>query len=184
MQQFPCIQLNTQPPSVENSPTQQGVALLLSTSASDDLVEDEDDMATTSCAAHQLCCNPNSDTDNYRFCMNCNGEAHTICTEQINFQTPLSDKLVIGMWPGAYWLKLSLLDDSLTDIVYGGGGGGGGEGGGGRELCAVWCDLALSLAGCVLVRTLYLVMRARNYLANIYVTNYGCISTTKCILAR
>ena len=66
--------------------------------------------------------------------MNCNGEAHTICTEQINFQMPSSDKLVIGMWPGAYWLKLSLLDDSLTDIVYGGGGGGGvGEGGGGRE---------------------------------------------------
>ena len=31
-QQLPCIQLNTQPPSVENSPTtQQGVALLVST---------------------------------------------------------------------------------------------------------------------------------------------------------
>jgi len=94
-QQLPCIQLNTQPPSVENSPTQQGVALLVSTSASDDLVEDEDDMATTSCAAHQLCCDPNSDTDNYCFCMNCNGEAHTICIKQINFQTPASDKLVI-----------------------------------------------------------------------------------------
>ena len=138
MQQFPCIQLNTQPPSVENSPTQQGVALLLSTSASDNLVEDEDDMATTSCAAHQLCCNPNSDTDNYRFCMNCNGEAHTICTEQINFQTPSSDKLVIGMWPGAYWLKLSLLDDSLTDIVYGGGGGGGGRRGEDGGSCVMW----------------------------------------------
>ena len=74
---------------------QQGVALLVSTSASDNLVEDEDDMATTSCAAHQLCCDPNSDTDNYCFCMNCNGEAHTICTKQINFQTPASDKLVI-----------------------------------------------------------------------------------------
>jgi len=58
-------------------------------------VEDEDDMATTSCAAHQLCCDPNSDTDNYCFCMNCNGEAHTICIKQINFQTPASDKLVI-----------------------------------------------------------------------------------------
>ena len=69
--------------------------------------------------------------------MNCNGEAHTIYTEQINFQMPSSDKLVIGMWPGAYWLKLLLLDDSLTDIVYGGGSGGGGERGGLRELCDV-----------------------------------------------
>jgi hypothetical protein len=48
------------------------------------------------------------------------------------------------MWPGSYWLKSSLSDDLLTDIVYGGGGGGGaaggrgeggGRGGGGRELC-------------------------------------------------
>ena len=94
-QQLPCIQLNTQPPSVKNSPTQQGVALLVSTSASDNLVEDEDDMATTLCAARQLCCDPNSDTDKYCFCMTCNGEAHTICTEQINFQMPALDKLVI-----------------------------------------------------------------------------------------
>jgi len=54
----------------------------------------EDEMAP-SCAACQLCCNPNSDSDDYCFCMNCNGEAHTICTEQTNFQTPASDKLVI-----------------------------------------------------------------------------------------
>jgi hypothetical protein len=33
---------------------------------------------------------------------------------------------------GAYWLKSSSSDDSLTDIIYGGGGEGRGEGGGGR----------------------------------------------------
>jgi len=33
------------------------------------------------------------------------------------------------MWPGAYWLKSSSPDDSLTDIVYGGGGEGQGKGG-------------------------------------------------------
>jgi hypothetical protein len=44
----------------------------------------------------------------------------------------------MGMWPGEYWLKSSLLDDSLKDIIYGGGGGGeAGEGGGERELCDV-----------------------------------------------
>jgi hypothetical protein len=36
-QQLPCIQLNTQPPSVENSPMQQGVALLVPTYASSNL---------------------------------------------------------------------------------------------------------------------------------------------------
>ena len=47
------------------------------------------------CAARQLCWDPNSDTDDYRFYMNCNGEAHTICTEQMHFQTPALDQLVI-----------------------------------------------------------------------------------------
>jgi hypothetical protein len=105
MQQLPCVQLNIQPPSVEKSQKQH-----LSTPAGDDdyapyideevdvpLPSDdlnEDEMAP-SCAACQLCCDPNSDTDDYPFCMNCNGEAHTICTEQMNFQTPVSDKLVI-----------------------------------------------------------------------------------------
>ena len=105
MQQLPCVQLNTQPPSVEKLPTQH-----LSTPTGDDnyvphIDEEvdvplpfndlnEDEMAP-SCAACQLCCNLNSDSDDYCFCMNCNGEAHTICTEQMNFQTPASEKLVI-----------------------------------------------------------------------------------------
>ena len=88
---------------------QQGVALL-STSAGDDNYAmpieeegnvplpsndlDEDDMATL-CTALQLCCGPNSESDNYRLCMNCNKKAHTICTKQLNFQSPASDKLVI-----------------------------------------------------------------------------------------
>ena len=59
---------------------------------SDNLNEDE--MAPL-CAARQLCCDPNSDTNDYCFCMNCNFEAHTICTEQMNFQTPAPDQLII-----------------------------------------------------------------------------------------
>ena len=81
-------------------------------------VEDEDDMATTSCAAHQLCCNPNSDTDNYRFCMNCNGEAHTICTEQINFQMPASDKLVMASWGKSATRKLPNLIMRMLYFVF------------------------------------------------------------------
>ena len=54
---------------------------------SNDLNEDE---MAPSCAAHQLCHDPNSNTDDYCFCMNCNCDAHTICTEQMNFQTPAS----------------------------------------------------------------------------------------------
>jgi hypothetical protein len=105
MQQLSCMQLNTQPPSVK-----KWQKLHLSTPAdnedyaphideevdvplpSDDLNENE---MAPSCAARQLCCNPNHDTDDYCFCMNCNGEAHNICTEQMNFQTPALDKLVI-----------------------------------------------------------------------------------------
>jgi hypothetical protein len=109
-QQLPCIQLTIQPPSVEKSPMQQGVALLSTSTGNDDYAPpieeevgiplpsnnlDEDTMAPL-CAARQLCCNPNSNTDGYCFCMNCNGEAHTICTEQMNFQTPASDKLIIS----------------------------------------------------------------------------------------
>ena len=105
MQQLPCVQLNTQPPSVKKSPKQH-----LNTPAGDDNyaphIDDEVDIPLPSndlnedemaplCAARQLCCDPNSDTDDYRFCMNCNGEAHTICTEQMNFQSPVLDKLVI-----------------------------------------------------------------------------------------
>ena len=83
MQQLPCVQLNTQPPSVEKSQKQH-----LSTPAGDDdyapHIDEEVDVPLPSddlngdemaphCAARQLCCNLNSDTDDYHFCMNCNG---------------------------------------------------------------------------------------------------------------
>jgi hypothetical protein len=55
---------------------------------------DNDDIAPV-CAARQLCCDPNSDTKEYCFCINCNKEAHTICTEQMDFQIPALDKFVI-----------------------------------------------------------------------------------------
>ncbi len=47
------------------------------------------------CAQLVSCCDPNSNTKEYCFCVNCNIEAHTICTKQMNFQTPALDKLVI-----------------------------------------------------------------------------------------
>ena len=101
-QQLPCVQLTTQPLSVEKSlststgdddyapPIEEEVDIPL---PSDNL--DEDAMAPL-CAARQLCCNPCSNTDGYCFCMNCNGESHTICTKQMNFQTPGLDKLIIS----------------------------------------------------------------------------------------
>ena len=52
---------------------------------------DDDDIVPV-CAAHQLCCDPNSDTKEYHFCINCNKEAHTICTKQMDFQTPVLDE--------------------------------------------------------------------------------------------
>ena len=55
---------------------------------------DNDDIALV-CAACQESCNPNSDTEEYCFCINCNKEAHTICTEQMDFQTLALDKFVI-----------------------------------------------------------------------------------------
>jgi len=75
--QHPCEQLITQPPSVQKLPTQQGVALLSTSAGDDDYVlpiqeevdftlpsddPDEDDIST-SCAALQLCCDPNSNKD-------------------------------------------------------------------------------------------------------------------------
>ena len=87
--QHPCIQLITQPPSVENTPTQQGVAVMSTSAGNDDYVlpieeevdvtlpsndPDEDDIATL-CNALQLCYDPNSNTDNYRFCMQ-RGSSH------------------------------------------------------------------------------------------------------------
>ena len=107
-----CVQLNMQPPPAKKSTNQH-----LNTPSGDedyaphineedDVVPqisndpllsnnlNEDEMAPL-CAACQSCCNPNSDTDDYRFCINCNCDAQAICTEQMDFQTPASDKLVI-----------------------------------------------------------------------------------------
>jgi hypothetical protein len=107
-QQPPGVELLTQQPPVDESPTQQGVALL-STSTDDDdddalpimvpsMFDDPDlDDMVPLCIAGLLCCNPNSNTDEYCLCMNCNGEAHTICTKQLNFQAPADDKLVITL---------------------------------------------------------------------------------------
>ena len=106
--QFPGGVLNTQPPTVDVSPTQLCDAFM-PTAASDELYalheHDEDEVLLSSddeevavkaaCAASQLCRDPNNDTDDYRFCLNCNVEAHLICTEQMNFQTPALDKFVI-----------------------------------------------------------------------------------------
>ena len=104
--QFPIGMLHTHPPTVDKSPTQVCDALL-STAAGNDVYErheeeelvlssDDEELVKSTCAASQLCCNPNNDTDNYRCCLNCNVEAHLICTEQMNFQTPALDKLVIN----------------------------------------------------------------------------------------
>jgi hypothetical protein len=105
-QQTPGVELPTQQPPVDELPTQQGAALLSASADDDDddvlpimgctMFEDPDlDDTAPSCVAGLLCCNPNSDTDEYCLCMNCNGEAHTICTEHLNFQAPADDKLVI-----------------------------------------------------------------------------------------
>jgi len=112
LQQPTGVEFLTQQPHVDAFPTQQGMALL-SSSADDEnndappnmvdvyvslpsIFNDKglDDTAL-SCVAGILCCDPNSDTDEYSICMNCNGEAHTICTKQMNFQAPADDKLVI-----------------------------------------------------------------------------------------
>ena len=106
--QFPGGVLNTQPPTVDVSPTQLCDAFMPTAAGADDYAlheHDEDEVLLSSddeevavkaaCAASQLCCDPNNDTDDYRYCLNCNVEAHLICTEQMNFQTPALDKFVI-----------------------------------------------------------------------------------------
>ncbi len=83
-----------------------------------------------------------------------------------------ASKSGMGMWPGAYWLKLLSSDTSLADIVSAAAAEGGG-GGGGRELC----DVALSIL-------LYLwrgVARAlpgepKNNDSTVSITNTGCTS--------
>jgi hypothetical protein len=100
------------PPPVDELPTQQGAALLSRSTDNDDndappimvdvyvrppsMFDNPDlDGTATSCIAGLLCCDPKSNTDEYHLCMNCNGEAHTICTKQMNFQASADDKLVI-----------------------------------------------------------------------------------------
>ena len=104
--QFPIGVLNTQPPTINKLPTQLCDALL-STAAGGDVYErheeedlvlssDDEELVKSTCAASQFCRDPNNDSDNYRCCLNCNVEAHLICTEQMNFQTPALDKFVIN----------------------------------------------------------------------------------------
>jgi hypothetical protein len=106
--QFPVKVLNEQPPvTVDKMPMQECDALLSTTAASgndiyerheeEELVQSSDDeeVVKSTCAASQLCRDPNNDTDNYRYCLNFNVEAHLICTEQMDFQTPALAKFVI-----------------------------------------------------------------------------------------
>jgi len=105
--QFPVEVLNEQPPATaDKTPTQVCDALLSTAAAGNDVYErheeeelvqssDDEEVVKSTCAASQLCRDPNNDTDNYRYCLNCNVEAHLICTEQLDFQTPALDKFVI-----------------------------------------------------------------------------------------
>jgi hypothetical protein len=105
--QFPGGVLNTQPPTVDKLPMQLCDALLSTTKRGDDVYDqhdeeelvlssDNEEVVKSTCAASHFCRDPNNDTDDYRYCLNCNLEAHLICTEQMNFQTPALDKLVIN----------------------------------------------------------------------------------------
>ena len=100
--QFPGGVLNTQPPTVDISPTQLCDAFMPTAAGADNYVlneHDEDEVLLSSddeevavkaaCAASQLCRDPNNDTDDYCFCLNCNVEAHLICIDQMDFQTLL-----------------------------------------------------------------------------------------------
>ena len=105
--QFPGGVLNTQPPTVNVSPMQLCDAVMPKTSDAEVyslhehdeeevlLSSDDEEVVKSTCAASQFCLDLNNDTDNYRYCLNCNVEAHFICTEQMDFQTPALDKFVI-----------------------------------------------------------------------------------------
>jgi hypothetical protein len=110
LQPHPGSGLTTLQPPVDKSPTQQGdlpdefptqlgdgPPIMVSDSGRLlSLFKDpEDDGMAPVCAARQLCRNPNSDTKQYCFCINCNKEAHTICIKQMDFQTLALDKCVI-----------------------------------------------------------------------------------------
>ncbi len=47
------------------------------------------------CFALQLCCAPNATNEELVICINCNCQAHKICTEQLSFQQPVDDNFFI-----------------------------------------------------------------------------------------
>jgi hypothetical protein len=106
--QFPGGVLNTQPPTVDKSPTQQCDALMPTAAGGgvydlhkhdeDEVVlsSDDEEVVKSTCAASQFCLYQNNDTDDYHYCLNCNVKAHLICTKQMDFQTPALDKFVIN----------------------------------------------------------------------------------------
>ncbi len=84
------LQLNTQPQ------TKAGGDIYEQHDKEDSVLSsDDEEVGKYTCAAIQLCRDPNNDTDNYCTCLNCNVDAHLICTKQFNFQTPALDKFVI-----------------------------------------------------------------------------------------
>jgi hypothetical protein len=102
--QYPGGVLNTQTPTVDKSPNALmptaapgGGVYDLHVHDEDEVVlsSDDEEVVKSTCAASQFCLDLYNDTDNYRYCLNCNVEAHLICTEQMDFQTPALDKFVI-----------------------------------------------------------------------------------------
>jgi hypothetical protein len=53
----------------------------------------KDDLPT--CYVLQLCCTPNATNEELLICINCNCQAHKICTKQLSFQQPVDDNFVI-----------------------------------------------------------------------------------------
>jgi hypothetical protein len=49
------------------------------------------------CYALQLCCTPNTTNEELVICINCNHQAHKICTKQFSFQQPVDDNFVITL---------------------------------------------------------------------------------------
>jgi hypothetical protein len=49
------------------------------------------------CHALQLCCTPNATNEELVICINCNCQAHKICTQQLSFQQPVDDNFVITL---------------------------------------------------------------------------------------
>jgi hypothetical protein len=57
---------------------------------------DDNDSDLHICCALNLCCTPNSITEELVICIICNHQAHKICcTEQLSFQQPITDNLVM-----------------------------------------------------------------------------------------